>query len=118
MTDLHQLSTYPSSLGDRLRCQRREKGWTQEQLAAKADTSQAVIQKIENGRSLRPRKIDALATALEVTPSWLLFGDEHGSRILSTEEQTIAGAWALLPEPHRSRIRSEILQYTKIASDS
>jgi len=118
MTALHALSNYPSSLGDRLRCQRRERGWTQEQLATKADTSQAVIQKIENGRSLRPRKIDALAIALGVSPSWLLFGEDPNGNTLNTEEQTIAEAWALLPEPHRSRIRTEILQYTRIIRNS
>ena len=48
------------TLGERLRYRRRQMGWTQEQLAVQAGTNQAVIQKIENGKSLRPRKIDEL----------------------------------------------------------
>ncbi|MES9926977.1 MAG: helix-turn-helix transcriptional regulator, partial [Candidatus Thiodiazotropha sp. 6PDIVS] len=41
------------TLGSRLRRKRRERGWTQEELALRAGTNQAVIQKIENGKSLR-----------------------------------------------------------------
>ena len=107
--------SYPSSLGERLRCRRREKGWTQEQLAALAGTNQAVIQKIENGRSLRPRRINEIAAALDVSPSWLMFGDvpkapEAG---LDAEARSIGATWAQLPEPFRSRIRAEIMHYAQ-----
>jgi transcriptional regulator with XRE-family HTH domain len=91
-----------------MRFMRVQKSWTQEQLAARAGTNQAVIQKIENGKSLRPRKIDTIASVLEVSPAWLMFGDESGSS-LSGDAQDVADAWNRLPEPHRSRIRQEIL---------
>ena len=96
------------SLGQRMRFMRVQKSWTQEQLAARAGTNQAVIQKIENGKSLRPRKIDTIASVLEVSPAWLMFGDESGSS-LSGDAQDVTDAWNRLPEPHRSRIRQEIL---------
>ncbi len=112
MTEFNTIPTYPLSLGERLRCRRREKGWTQDQLAAQAGTNQAVIQKIENGRSLRPRKINEIASALEVTPSWLMFGEETNNNI-NTEARTVAEAWSRLPEPFRSRIRAEILHYSQ-----
>ena len=96
------------SLGQRMRFMRVQKSWTQEQLAARAGTTQAVIQKIENGKSLRPRKIDTIASVLEVSPAWLMFGDESSSP-LSGDAQDVADAWNKLPEPHRSRIRQEIL---------
>ncbi|VAX11655.1 hypothetical protein MNBD_GAMMA26-40 [hydrothermal vent metagenome] len=105
---------YQISLGERLRCKRREKRWTQEQLASHAGTNQAVIQKIENGRSLRPRKINEIASALEVTPSWLMFGEEPTSE-LDTEARSVAKAWSNLPEPFRSRIRAEMLYYAQTA---
>ena len=57
----------PGNLGQRMRQRRQEKGWTQEQLAVRAGTNQAVIQKIENGKSLRPRKIDQIAAVLDVS---------------------------------------------------
>ncbi len=102
---------YMDSLGARLRRKRREKGWTQEELAVKAGTNQAVIQKIENGKSLRPRKIDEIARVLDVNPAWLMFGDR--SSFLSAEAIQIAEAWQQLPEASRVRLRDEILRLTK-----
>ena len=64
----------PNTLGARLREARALRGLTQAQLASLAGTSQAVIQKIENGRSLRPRILEAVAAALDVPPEWLAFG--------------------------------------------
>lgn len=102
---------FMDSLGARLRRKRREKGWTQEQLAIQAGTNQAVIQKIENGKSLRPRKIHDIARVLEVNPAWLMFGDRSTS--LSAEAVQIAEAWDLIPEPSRTRFREEILRLAK-----
>jgi transcriptional regulator with XRE-family HTH domain len=100
----------PLTLGARMRSRRLEKGWTQEQLARRAGTNQAVIQKIENGRSLRPRKIDQIAAELNVSPAWLMFGSQATPTSLDPEAVTIAESWSQLPEPHRSRIRDEIRQ--------
>jgi transcriptional regulator with XRE-family HTH domain len=96
-----------------MRCRRREKGWTQEQLAAVAGTNQAVIQKIENGRSLRPRRINEIAAALEVSPSWLMFGDAPAGGGMDSEARAIGETWSQLPEPFRSRIRAEIIHYAQ-----
>ena len=96
------------TLGQRMRYKRLDHGWTQEQLAARAGTNQAVIQKIENGKSLRPRKIDQIAEVLGVNPSWLMFGDEADSS-LPPEARNLAEAWTKLPEPHRTRIQQEIM---------
>ncbi len=101
---------FMDSLGARLRRQRREKGWTQEQLAIKAGTNQAVIQKIENGKSLRPRKINEIAKVLEVNPAWLMFGDRSAN--LSEDAVKIAEAWENIPEPSRGRLMDEILNLT------
>ncbi|MES9900320.1 MAG: helix-turn-helix transcriptional regulator [Sedimenticola sp.] len=95
------------TLGHRMRFRRQEKGWTQEQLAVRAGTNQAVIQKIENGKSLRPRKIDQIAAVLDVNPAWLMFGDELAAT-LPEEAMTVANEWNRIPEPDRSRIRQEI----------
>jgi len=97
----------PTTLGDRLRHSRKAKHWTQEQLAAKAGTTQAVIQKIENGKSLRPRKIQSLSDALNVTPSWLMFGQEDAPK-LDKEAIEIAKAWSSIDEPTRSLLKREI----------
>ena len=94
--------------GQRLRAQRNAKGMTQEQLAKKADTTQAVIQKIENGKSLRPRKIDKIASALDVKPAWLMFGDDRFDA-LDKEALEIAAAWSKLEEGRRHELRQHIL---------
>lgn len=97
------------TLGQRMRSKRQEKRWTQEQLAVRAGTNQAVIQKIENGKSLRPRKIDRIAAVLDVNPAWLMFGDELATT-LPDEAMEIADAWQKLPEPQRSQLKQEILK--------
>lgn len=103
------------TLGSRLRRRRRERGWTQEELALKAGTNQAVIQKIENGKSLRPRKIDAIAGVLDVNPAWLMFGGKSAPA-LDEEATEVAKAWNQLPEPIRSRIKRNIFEHALIKS--
>ena len=98
-----------TTLAGRLRKRRREFGWTQVQLAEEVGTSQAVIQKIENGKSLRPRILEDLSKALDVSPSWLMFGVEEVSA-LDEEALELAKAWANLPEPHRSAMRDAIFR--------
>ncbi len=99
-----------STLGSRLRMKRREKGLTQEQLAAKADTSQAVIQKIENGKSLRPRKINIIAKVIGVDPAWLQFGGDNKPGGLDAETVELAMAWSKLRDPERSDFKKDILK--------
>ncbi|NKC14877.1 MAG: helix-turn-helix domain-containing protein [Gammaproteobacteria bacterium] len=96
------------SLGQRLRARRTEVGLTQEQLAERAETTQAVIQKIENGKSSRPRKIDKIATALGVKAAWLMFGNDRFD-VLDKEALEIATAWSELEESKRTELRKHIL---------
>ena len=97
------------TLAERLRIKRKEIGWTQEQLAQKVGSSQAVIQKIENGKSLRPRKIDSIAMVLGTTPAWLMFGDDNTSS-LDSDAIELARAWSTLSEPHRSAHKRAIME--------
>ncbi len=107
------------TLGSRLRRKRRERGWTQEELALRAGTNQAVIQKIENGKSLRPRKIDEIAQVLDVNPAWLVFGEEASIAAVPDEEAAeVAKAWHLLPEPIRSRIKRNIFEQVLLHSSA
>jgi transcriptional regulator with XRE-family HTH domain len=97
------------SLGGRLRRRRKELGWTQMFLAEQVGTSQAVIQKIENGKSLRPRILEQIADSLAVKPAWLMFGVEEVGE-LNEEAIELARAWARLSEPHRSAMKDAILK--------
>ena len=98
-----------SGLGRRLRQRRKEQGLTQVELADTVGTSQAVIQKIENGKSLRPRILDDIAKALDVKPAWLMFGVEEAGE-LSDDAIELARAWSRLREPHRSAMKEAILR--------
>ena len=98
-----------TTLASRLRLRRKAKGWTQKELAERTGSSQAVIQKIENERSLRPRNVVKLAQALGVSPAWLMFGQENFDE-LDDEAIEIATAWWNLQEPHRSAIKQVILK--------
>jgi transcriptional regulator with XRE-family HTH domain len=68
------------NIGSRLRMVRLEKDHTQTELGEMAGTTQASIQKIENGKSSRPRMIMELAEALDVNPAWLQFGEPFAVR--------------------------------------
>ena len=102
-----QLIPVQETLADRLRRARKQKGWSQEFLAQRADTSQAVIQKIENGKSLRPRNIEHIADALDVRPAWLMFGVNEVEN-LDEEAVQVARAWTRLKEPERSAMKETI----------
>ena len=105
---VHDISKM-TTLASRLRLARKEKGWTQMQLAEKTGSTQAVIQKIENGKSLRPRNVVKLAQVLGVSPAWLMFGQESFDE-LDDEAIEMATAWSKLHEPHRSSIKQAILK--------
>src|SRR5210317_875782 len=81
MTRHTQQRGHESGLGARMRKRRKDLGWTQTELADKVGTSQAVIQKIENGKSLRPRILEELARSLDVKPAWLMFGVEEAGEL-------------------------------------
>jgi len=61
-------------LGKRVEKRRIQLGMTQAQLGLKSGFAQNSIHNIESGETKRPRKIDALAEALNCTPEYLLFG--------------------------------------------
>ncbi len=100
------------SLANRLRNARLDKGWSQEYLASRADSSQAVIQKIENGKGLRPRNIERIAVALGLRPAWLMFGVTESGQ-LGDDALQVARAWSKLKDPERSAMRETIYRLSK-----
>ena len=81
---LNELQKAKSLIGKRIRETRLAKGLTQIQLAELAEINQAVIQKIENGKSMQPRNIEYLALILEVNPAWLQWGEPYAEKSLHT----------------------------------
>ena len=67
-----------TTIGETIGLWRKERGWTQEELAAIADMPQTHISAIETGRIVDPRAsaVEKLARALGVSVDALLAGDE------------------------------------------
>ncbi len=105
-----------NTLSERVRHARLQKGWTQRELAAQAGTTQQTINEIERGNITRPRKIKALAMALDVSPAWLQFGVEEIDK-LDKEAIALALAWMDLPEPQKTAMEQAILEMSKKQSD-
>lgn len=72
------------AIGARIKLRRKQLKLTQEQLADQANLTQAAIAKIERGGATR--HIADIAKALDVSPNWLLSGEE-------IEEPRNAGYW-------------------------
>ena len=64
-----------AGIGARVPELRKARGLTQERIGKLARTNQAVIQKIENGWTLRPRMVDGPALTLDVNPAWIQWGN-------------------------------------------
>jgi transcriptional regulator with XRE-family HTH domain len=68
---VHHMAT---TLGDKIREQRKKKGYTLEELAARSESSKSYIWELENKDPPRPsgEKLALIAKALDVTPDYLL----------------------------------------------
>lgn len=109
---MHQFTTDrldSDSLGARLTRSRLRRNWTQHELAHHVGTSQAVVQRIETGKCRHPRNIDRIATILDVSPAWLMYGAEVMDG-LEPEAIETAKAWANLTEPHRTALKDMIIK--------
>ena len=78
------------NIGERIAELRKEKGWTQSDLAREVhyisgvNLRQQSIAQIENGKTKNPRNIEAIALALGVTESYLRYGDNSNVRTPAT----------------------------------
>lgn len=69
------------TLGDRVRLARDRKLWTQRELSEATGITEATISRIENGKfQRRPYRgtLETLAGSLDVSLSWLVFGEQEG----------------------------------------
>lgn len=63
------------TLSQRVRTRRTELGLTQAEVAEQAGITQQSYQQLEAGETKRPRNLLEIASALECTPHWLMYGD-------------------------------------------
>lgn len=62
------------NIGNRLRQERRKRGWSQDELARRAQVTQGLISQIENGTNNGSKYLNTLARALEISADWLETG--------------------------------------------
>ncbi len=66
------------AMGERLRKVRQQRQLSQETLARRAMLALSTIIRIERGqRSAHPETIQRLASALDISPQWLMRGDNN-----------------------------------------
>ncbi len=79
-------------LKDRLKKARMARGLSQTELAKRVNVSQVAIQRLEAGDVKSTTFLVELATALDVSPNWLL----HGISLLSPDQKTVVQNLPLL----------------------
>lgn len=67
----------PIDLASRMAYIRELRGYSQDALAKIVGTSQQQIGRIESGLISRPRNIERIASVLQVSAAWLLYGHEE-----------------------------------------
>ncbi|UJH75027.1 helix-turn-helix domain-containing protein (plasmid) [Burkholderia cenocepacia] len=67
-------------IGERIRLERRKRGWSQNELAKRSGVTQGLISQIENGTNDSSKHLPGLARALDVSVDWLETGKGDPSR--------------------------------------
>jgi transcriptional regulator with XRE-family HTH domain len=82
MTD----TQFRKSFGGRVKAVRKQRGWTQKELAGRLGLHFQLVNKYESGQTLpSPEKLVALAQELEVSLDFLLTGRAHGDQDISDQ---------------------------------
>jgi transcriptional regulator with XRE-family HTH domain len=96
------------TFGDRLRAARKQKGYTQEQLAELIGTAKSTYSNYEQGlREPDVFKIKALVKELNVTAEWLLGIDEETNE-LSEREHILIKKYRVLDERGKEAVESTV----------
>lgn len=106
------------TLYDRIRQLRIEKGWSQSDLAKKVGyKDKTAIAHIEKGeRDISRSKIAAFASALGVSPTYLLDGKENSPTELSEGERELLELFRSLPED-KQRLALEMIKAALSATE-
>jgi transcriptional regulator with XRE-family HTH domain len=93
-----------TTLGERIREQRKKKGFTLDELALRSESSKSYIWELENKDPPRPsgEKLALIARALDVTPDYLL-GVE--TEIETAEDKAFFRKYQKMNSAQKSQIR-------------
>jgi transcriptional regulator with XRE-family HTH domain len=100
-----------SNMGRRIAAKRAEMGMTQAQLAEKIGLARQTISMWETGdiQDIRGRHLAILASVLDVTDDWILFGDTATAKSTTDENDTVAELMAIIRRMTREE-REETLR--------
>ena len=97
----------PTEMGIRIRDVRRERGWTQDQLANAVGVSRSAVAQWETGRSGQVGStLTRLAEVLGVSPDYLLLGSSASDRapLLTGDEMALVRLYRLCSPAYRAYI--------------
>lgn len=97
-----------TALGDKIRDQRKKKGYTLEKLAELADSSKSYIWELENKNPPRPsaEKLSKIASVLGVTAEYLL--DPNEALVADAADEAFYRKYRKMPPDTKDRIRRMI----------
>ncbi len=100
--------------GQRLKQEREAQGLSQKEVGAFAGLTKGAVSQWENGGSIRPENLFAIAERLKVSPKWLAVG--RGSRhvddsSLTAEESALITAFRALPKAFRVMLQADAAKY-------
>lgn len=83
---MDEKTLFHKAIGENLKKYRKQKGYTQEELAEKAGMSTSFYANLERGaKGTSLKNMSALATALDVSIDYLIFGDYKTKHIKNIE---------------------------------
>ncbi len=109
------LNEREAHIGDKIRKLRKQRGWTQEELAHRSDIDASYLGQIERGKTRSPtiRIIGKIADALSVDSCLLL--EEEEDRLLKDERKAAdSNILELITLELSGRSRRELMVYYKI----
>jgi transcriptional regulator with XRE-family HTH domain len=94
-----------TTLGDRIRELRKKKGFTLDELAAKAESSKSYIWELENKDPPRPsgEKLALIAVALDVTTDYLLGADTE--QLSTAEDKAFFRKYQKMDDTQKRQVR-------------
>ena len=112
MDDTDEGMELQRALGAQIAARRQAQGWTQAELAERADVQVQALQRTERGEAYpRPATLVRVAQALAVEPGDLF--PRTGEEALTVEEASLIGSWRTLEGRDRSVVRAVLRELTK-----
>lgn len=106
---------YPKlpDLATRFRYARRQAELTQQELADRSGVTRDVVARIETGQTKRPRELEVMAKVMNVSPAWLMFGEEKIDE-LDRDALEMALKFAKLDEQEKAVVRKLLLKFDEL----